>query len=86
MAKTLAGSQAGDLGGGLTLDNINNEVWQNLTQAGFQPEYVAIRRQTDLKPPRTADITAEDKKLVMLAAVGIGQNRLIDNIAFELPA
>lgn len=51
----------------------------SLSDEGFNVEYVEIRRQIDLKMPETGD-----KRLVVLAAVRMGQTRLIDNCPFEL--
>ena len=45
-----------------------------LKTRGWQPDYVAIRRQSDLLIP-----TAVDHALVVLAAARIGATRLIDN-------
>lgn len=46
-----------------------------LDNAGFQPEYVAIRRALDLnRPDRDCD------ELVVLAAAKLGKARLIDNV------
>ncbi len=42
---------------------------------GWQPNYVAIRRQLDLQPPQ-----AGDKALVVLGAAMLGGTRLIDNL------
>ena len=63
-----------------SLKNINNQTKENLTLAGFEVEYVEIRRQKDLKMPES-----DDTALIILAAARLGQARLIDNIAFELP-
>ena len=52
---------------------------QALEQAGFEIDYVVVRRQSDLQVPKTADIA-----LVALAAVRLGETRLIDNLMFEL--
>ncbi len=46
-----------------------------LAAAGWQPEYVAIRRQGDLNRPGD-----EDSPLVALAAARLGTTRLIDNV------
>ena len=46
-----------------------------LAAAGWQPEYVAIRRQTDLDRPGD-----EQAPLVALAAARLGTTRLIDNV------
>jgi pantoate--beta-alanine ligase len=49
-----------------------------LQRGGFVPDYVAIRRATDLAEP------ADDERdgLDALAAARLGQTRLIDNLAF----
>jgi len=53
---------------------------RTLSEAGFQPEYLTIRRSQDLA---AADL-AEDKSLVILAAAKLGDTRLIDNVSFTL--
>lgn len=50
-----------------------------LRQAGFQPDYVAVRRAADLQPP-----AAGEKALVVLAAARLGKTRLIDNLLINL--
>lgn len=50
-----------------------------LEESGFRPDYVAIRRAEDLKPPQAAD-----SKLIILAAAGLGNSRLIDNLSATL--
>lgn len=52
---------------------------QRLSEAGFEVDYVEIRRQTDLKIPEL-----DDKSLVVLIAAKLGKTRLIDNLLFEL--
>ncbi len=51
-----------------------------LDRNGWQTDYVALRRQADLQPPRSPD----DGPLVVLAASRLGSARLIDNV--EIPA
>lgn len=51
---------------------------ERLNEAGFKTDYVALRRQQDLKEPGL-----KDTKLVALAAAFLGKTRLIDNIIFE---
>jgi len=46
-----------------------------LANHGWKPDYVAVRRQTDLQPPRS-----RDHDLVVLAAARLGRTRLIDNV------
>jgi pantoate--beta-alanine ligase len=43
------------------------------------PDYVAIRRQSDLQPPSSAD-----RDLVVLGAAKLGRPRLIDNVEVSL--
>ncbi|RUO75573.1 pantoate--beta-alanine ligase [Pseudidiomarina taiwanensis] len=50
---------------------------KTLTQAGFEVDYLSVRRQLDLAP-----ISASDSELVILAAARLGSTRLIDNLAF----
>ncbi len=46
-----------------------------LAHNGWKPDYLAVRRQADLQPPRNSD-----RDLVVLAAARLGKTRLIDNI------
>ncbi len=48
---------------------------------GWKPDYVAIRRKTDLRPPRNGETD-----LVVLAAARLGKTRLIDNVEVTKPA
>ena len=47
--------------------------------AGFRPDYVSVRRPSDL-----AESQAADKYLIVLAAAWLGRTRLIDNLEFEI--
>lgn len=52
---------------------------ERLRQAGFEPDYVGIRRAEDLSvPDRDCD------ELVVLAAANLGNTRLIDNIVITV--
>lgn len=53
------------------------EAVQTLARAGWQPDYVEVRRRGDLAPPQ-----AGDRERVVLAAARLGQTRLIDNLEF----
>lgn len=66
---------AGELHG-----RIERESLDVLSARGWQPEYLAVRRQSDLQPA-----TAADRRLVVLAAARLGRTRLIDNLEVELP-
>jgi len=49
-----------------------------LTARGWKPDYVALRRRSDLQQPAHGD------PLVVLAAARLGGTRLIDNLEIEL--
>ena len=49
---------------------------QQLTQLGWQVDYLTVRRQQDLAPP----LTLVSTPLVLLGAARLGKTRLIDNI------
>jgi pantoate--beta-alanine ligase len=53
---------------------------QALTQAGFAPEYFAVRQAADLASPTPAART-----LVVLTAARLGKARLIDNVQITRP-
>jgi pantoate--beta-alanine ligase len=52
---------------------------QQLAKAGLDPDYLSIRRQSDLMPP-----AARDTRLVVLVAVRVGATRLIDNLKISI--
>jgi pantoate--beta-alanine ligase len=56
---------------------------QTLATRGWQPDYVAVRRQADLAPPQPGLdlVAARAEPLVVLAAARLGRTRLIDNLA-----
>ncbi len=66
-------------GGERNLAALEKQAVQSLAAAGWKPDYVAIRRQADLKLPTPAGLEAGDP-LVVLAAAQLGSTRLIDNV------
>jgi pantoate--beta-alanine ligase len=58
---------------------MDREAMSQLSARGWQPDYVAVRRQADLRQP-----TERDRDLVVLAAARLGRTRLIDNVEFSL--
>lgn len=52
---------------------------ERLSGLGWVPDYVAVRRRSDLLPPTVAD-AASAEPLVVLAAARLGATRLIDNL------
>jgi len=57
--------------------NLEREAQEFLELRGWQPDYVAIRRQNDLGEPSSGE------PLVALAAARLGGTRLIDNLEIQ---
>jgi pantoate--beta-alanine ligase len=57
---------------------IEADARQALTQKGWQPDYLTIRKQSDLQAPQTLT----NEPLVVLGAARLGKTRLIDNFEF----
>ena len=56
-------------------ERIELDVMAELAHHGWKPDYIAVRRQSDLQPPQNGE-----RGLVVLAAARLGKTRLIDNI------
>ena len=63
---------------GLHLAAAEENAVIDLQSDGFRPDYVHVRRQSDLQLPGE-----DDRALVVLAAAWLGKTRLIDNVEFE---
>lgn len=68
--------------GGHDIDQLEREAVRTLSAAGWQVDYIAIRRQRDLLPPSQAQVSAGEP-LVALAAAKLGATRLIDNLEIQ---
>jgi pantoate--beta-alanine ligase len=75
----LAGIKAKVVTGGQDLVAIEQAALAELAAAGFQPDYVSVRRQSDLATPAPGDAA-----LIVLAAARLGTTRLIDNILISM--
>lgn len=73
--RTLQNAAASIVQGVRPLGTIETQAIAALRDHGWQPDYVAIRRQHDLGAP-----VADDRALVILAAARLGNTRLIDNL------
>ncbi|MFM1879896.1 MAG: hypothetical protein RLZZ344_130 [Pseudomonadota bacterium] len=71
--------QAADRLDNTGLEEISVAAIGALRHRGWQPDYIAIRRQKDLKEPSPTDL-AQGEALVILAAAKLGNTRLIDNL------
>ena len=58
---------------------IELQAMSALADKGWRPDYVSVRRQSDLQPPGD-----DDRRLVVLAAAFLGRTRLIDNVEVTL--
>jgi pantoate--beta-alanine ligase len=56
---------------------LEEEAMQALAARGWQPDYLSVRRRSDLLPPDRADMGTP---LVVLGAARLGTTRLIDNL------
>jgi pantoate--beta-alanine ligase len=65
--------------GARDFQRMDRQAMTELSRHGWQPDYVAVRRQADLHPP-----TELDHDLVVLAAARLGRTRLIDNVELSL--
>ncbi len=60
-------------------EEVTLKAMEHLRGRGWQPDYVAVRRRTDLQPPTPENIAAGEP-LVVLTAAKLGKTRLIDNL------
>ncbi|MBT2335590.1 pantoate--beta-alanine ligase [Variovorax paradoxus] len=58
---------------------IEARAMQALTQRGWQPDYLVLRRRSDLQAPSAGE------PIVALAAARLGGTRLIDNLEIDVP-
>ncbi|QWD92195.1 pantoate--beta-alanine ligase [Polynucleobacter asymbioticus] len=61
------------------LKKIEASALEILTKRGWQPDYIAIRQQSDLASPSNTALDAKEP-LVILTAAKLGKTRLIDNL------
>lgn len=62
-----------------SLIEIERNAVELLTGRGWQPDYIAIRQQSDLAPASNENLQAGEP-LVILTAAKLGKTRLIDNL------
>lgn len=61
------------------LVQIEETATRQLSKRGWKPDYIAIRKRSNLQRPTAEEVIAEEK-LVVLAAATLGKTRLIDNL------
>lgn len=74
LSRTLRGLADAWRRGQRDVSALEADAMSELAAHGWQPDYVALRRQADLGPP------ADGEVLVALAAAKLGRTRLIDNL------
>ena len=57
---------------------VEDQAMQHLRARGWQPDYMSVRRRSDLQPPHPDDLAGH--ALVVLGAAKLGNTRLIDNL------
>ncbi|MBA9844328.1 MAG: pantoate--beta-alanine ligase [Ralstonia sp.] len=60
-------------------EEVTTKAMEYLRGRGWQPDYVAVRRRSDLREPTPENIAAGEP-LVVLTAAKLGKTRLIDNL------
>jgi pantoate--beta-alanine ligase len=73
--RLLRATQKESTAGAIDYQRMELDAMAELARNGWRPDYVAIRRQSDLQVP-----TDGERELVVLAAARIGRTRLIDNV------
>ena len=66
-------------GGARDFQRLDQQAMTQLSSHGWQPDYVAVPRQADLR-----QTTERDRDLVIVAAARLGRTRLIDNVEVTL--
>ena len=65
--------------GHISLSQLEIQAQEKLSARGWLPDYIAIRKQSDLQAPTSEDLEQKEP-LVVLAAAKLGNTRLIDNL------
>jgi len=77
LAATLQGVRQSVLSGSRDFAKLERDAMASLVARGWKPDYIAIRKRSNLIAPTARDF---DAPLVVLAAAKIGTTRLIDNL------
>jgi pantoate--beta-alanine ligase len=65
--------------GNLDISMLEKKSMQKLASRGWNPDYVSIRKRSNLQPPTPEDL-AQNEPLIVLTAAKLGATRLIDNL------
>jgi pantoate--beta-alanine ligase len=61
------------------LESLQARAMHALARRGWKPDYLTVRRRSDLQTPRSGD-AGKPQSLVVLGAARLGNTRLIDNL------
>lgn len=61
------------------IQTLEDQAMKHLTQRGWEPDYVSVRKRSDLLTPSDDDLK-DGTPLVVLSAAKLGTTRLIDNL------
>lgn len=67
------------LSGNRDIAALERNAMNALAERGWKPDYISVRKRSNLLPPGEADVDA-NAALVVVAAAKIGSTRLIDNL------
>ncbi len=71
--------EAGErLQAGILPEQVEQEAWAKLEEAGLRPDYVSVRNAENLQP-----VDFDTRALVVLVAAYLGKARLIDNLQVD---
>jgi pantoate--beta-alanine ligase len=65
--------------GHLDVFELERKAMAKLAGRGWKPDYISIRKRSDLQPPSAGDL-AQGEPLVVVTAAKLGITRLIDNL------
>jgi pantoate--beta-alanine ligase len=68
------------MGSNTDMPTLEAQAMQTLAQQGWAPDYLTVRRRTDLQAPSASE--RQSGQLVALGAARLGRTRLIDNLEF----
>ncbi|QRX81290.1 pantoate--beta-alanine ligase [Glaciimonas sp. PAMC28666] len=77
--KLLTQVAEGVRGGQKTIDMLEQDAMAQLREGGWQPDYISVRKRSNLQPASAHEL-AQGEQLVVLAAARLGITRLIDNL------
>jgi pantoate--beta-alanine ligase len=67
------------LSGNRDIAALERDAMNALAERGWKPDYISVRKRSNLLPPGEADADA-NAELVVVAAAKLGSTRLIDNL------